>query len=80
MRTTVDINEALARRVRALMNRRGTTLRALIEEGLRRVVDEGRPEEPFRLRDATVGEGGPTEGGAGPSWETMSRFLYPPPS
>ncbi len=77
MRTTVEINEALARRVRALMAERRTTLRALVEEGLRRIVEEDRPDEPFKMRDASTGEGGLAEGVDDASWETLSRLLYP---
>lgn len=77
MRTTIEINEALARQVRALMAERKTTLHALVEEGLRRIVEESRAAEPFRLRDASVGEGGLAEGVDDASWDTFSRFLYP---
>ncbi len=77
MRTTVHINDALARRVRALMAERHTTLRALVEEGLRRVVEEGRPSATFRLRDASAGQRGLAEGVDDASWESLSRFLYP---
>ncbi len=77
MRTTIEINEALARQVRALMAERKTTLRALVEEGLRRIVEESRAAEPFRLRDASTGEGGLAEGVDDASWDTFSRFLYP---
>jgi hypothetical protein len=77
MRTTVEINEALSREVRALMAKRNTTLRALVEEGLRRVVEESRAREEFRMRDASAGEGGLAEGVNDASWDTLSRFLYP---
>ncbi len=51
MRTSVEIGDAILRRARALSARRGTTLRALIEEGLSRVLNEARSEEPFTLAD-----------------------------
>lgn len=77
MRTTIEINDALARQVKALMAERNTTLRALVEEGLRRIVEESRAAEPFEMRDASAGEGGLAEGVDDASWETLSRFLYP---
>jgi len=77
MRTTVELNDALARQVRALMAERDTTLRALIEEGLRRIVAESRSGEPFRMRNASAGEGGLAEGIDDATWETLARFLYP---
>ena len=39
---------------RQLAAARSTSLRQIIEEGLRRVI-ETKPEKPFRLRDASVG-------------------------
>jgi hypothetical protein len=77
MRTTIEINESLARQVRALMAERKTTLRALVEEGLRLVVEESKSASAFRMRDASAGEGGLAEGVDDASWETLSRFLYP---
>jgi hypothetical protein len=43
MRTTVEIADSLMEKVRATMERRGVTLRALVEDGLRLVTaDEKR--------------------------------------
>jgi predicted transcriptional regulator len=78
MRTTVEISDALAKKVRALMHKRNTSMRALIEEGLRKVVEEGaRQESRFRLRDASAGGDGLADGVKELDWETMSRALYP---
>jgi hypothetical protein len=41
MRTTVEISDSLLAKVRRTMQRRRTTLRALVEEGLALVVSEG---------------------------------------
>lgn len=77
MRTTIEINDALARQVRALMAKRKTTLRALVEEGLRRVVEESRSPRSFEMRDASAGEGGLAEGVHDATWETLGKLLYP---
>jgi hypothetical protein len=53
MKTTVDISDPLLKEARKLAARENTTLRALVEEGLRRVV-ASRKEPPFRLREASV--------------------------
>ena len=53
MRTSVDIPDALLQRARKVMARRHTTLRALIEEGLRRVLRDDERQEAFELRDAS---------------------------
>jgi hypothetical protein len=53
MKTTIDINDELFRCVRQLADDTGTTFRALVEEGLRQVVERRRveaPRSPFRLQ------------------------------
>jgi muconolactone delta-isomerase len=52
MKTTVEIPDALADEARALAAREKTTLRELIEAGLRLVLRERRRRAEFRLRDA----------------------------
>jgi hypothetical protein len=49
---TLDIAYPLFEEARALAARERTTLRALVEEGLRQVVARARSRESFRLRDA----------------------------
>lgn len=73
MRTTVDISDPLLKRVRRLMKKRGVTLRALVEEGLERVLEDEAPRAGYRLRDASFdGEAG-FAAGAGP--EDASRAI-----
>jgi len=52
MKTTVEIADALLDEARKVADRRGVTLRTLIEEGLRQVVKAGSKRAPFRLRAA----------------------------
>ncbi len=52
MRTTIDLSDALAARVRAFIEKRRTTLRAVVEAGIERVLDEQAPTQGFELRDA----------------------------
>jgi hypothetical protein len=55
MKTTIEIADPLLAEAKALAARRGTTLRAVLEQGLRAVLAEERgPHEAFRLRDASV--------------------------
>jgi hypothetical protein len=51
MRTSVVISDALLEKARKVMAKRRVTLRSLVEEGLRRVL-EGDGEAEFRPRDA----------------------------
>ncbi|HEV8244263.1 MAG TPA: hypothetical protein VGP93_00710 [Polyangiaceae bacterium] len=53
MKTTVEIPAQLLREARALAAREGTTLRALVEAGLRTVIaDRRHPTKPLVVRDA----------------------------
>lgn len=54
MKTTVEIADDLASAARDLARRRGTTLRTVIEEGIRLALREQRARPVFQLRDASV--------------------------
>ena len=53
MKTTLEIADPLLREARAIAARERTTLRALVEQGLRRVVDEKNRQRKFKLRKAS---------------------------
>ena len=57
MKTTVDLPDALLLAAKRLAVARSTTLRQIIEEGLRTVID-AKPAKPFVLRDGSFGGGG----------------------
>ena len=73
MRTTIDLSDQLLARVKTLMHKRKTTLRALVEEGLQRLVDEDRKQAPFKLRDASFKREAGFVEGVGP--QDISRVL-----
>ena len=75
MKTTLEISDPLLKEARKLAARENTTLRALVEQGLRQVV-ASRKEPPFRLRDASFkGEGlQPEFEGAG--WDKIRDAIY----
>lgn len=56
MKTTIDLSEALFNSAKALAQQNQTTLRALVEEGLRRVLADShaRNKPAFKLVDARV--------------------------
>ena len=58
MKTTVEITDSLLAQARRTAAREKTTVRQLIEEGLRRVLAERKAEASFTLRDASfAGDG-----------------------
>ena len=75
MRTTIELSAALLKRAKQLAARRGTTLRALVEEGLRKVLEE-KPGEPFVLPDLSYGEGGLVEGLDTSDWDRIRDRSY----
>ena len=58
MKTTIEIADALLAEARAEAQRRGTSMRSLIEEGLRRLLDERPKAAEYELRDLSVGGNG----------------------
>ncbi len=76
MKTTVEISEALLVAARKLAAKNGTTVRALIEEGLRRVVETRRTGARFKLRDRSWGSGGLRPEFRGASWEQIRDASY----
>jgi hypothetical protein len=55
MKTTVELSSGLLAEARRVARREGTTLKALMEQGLRRALDERKAGRAFKLRDAAVG-------------------------
>jgi hypothetical protein len=57
MKTTVDIADAMLKEAKLIAAREGTTLKALIDEGLRHVIEERAQQKTgFRLRDVRYGD------------------------
>jgi hypothetical protein len=75
MKTTVEIADALLREVRKIAARDNTTLRALIEEGLRLVLAE-KKQKPFRLRRASFGGRGLRPELKDASWSEIRALCY----
>lgn len=77
MKTTVEIADAIAREARDLAARDGTTLRALIESGLRMVLRERRRKGgAFRLRDASFRGKGLQPEFRGAEWARIREAAY----
>lgn len=76
MKTTVEIADGLLNEARQAAAREGTTVRALIEEGLRRVIKDRRTHGRFRLRRASVGGQGLHPDLADGSWDKIRARIY----
>jgi len=76
MKTTVEIPDSLLRDARSVAARERTTVRALIEEGLRRVTAERKTARPFKLRKVSFGGKGLQQGMGGASWQQIRDAAY----
>jgi hypothetical protein len=76
MKTTIEMPQTLLDEARKLASQEGTTLRALVEEGIRRTIAERRHAGAFRLRKATFKGTGLQAGVAGAPWERIRDMAY----
>jgi hypothetical protein len=77
MKTTIDIATPVLREAQKVAAREGTTLRSLVEEGLRRVLTEKKKRKsPFRLRLVTVGGRGLRPELRDASWDEIRDMSY----
>lgn len=77
MKTTIEISDAILERAKTVAAREGTTVRALVEDGLRQILRNRRPST-FKLRDASVGGKGLTPEFKDAGWERIRDALYEP--
>jgi len=76
MKTTVEISDSLLEDAKRVASKEGTTVRALVEQGLRRVVSERKRREKFHLRKATFKGKGLQPGVSGASWDRIREMAY----
>jgi len=76
MRMTLDIAASLLCEAKQLAAREGTTLRALVEEGLRRLIEEKKRKGAFRLRKVSFKGRGLRPELAGAGWERIGDLAY----
>ena len=76
MKTTVNLPDELLREAQELARRERTTLRELIETGLRAVVKQRSGESSFVLPDASVDGQGLQQAFRGASWEKIRETIY----
>jgi hypothetical protein len=76
MKTTVEISDELFDEAKALAARQQTTLRALVEEGLRWVLSQRRRERRYTLKDASVPGRGVRAGVREGDWQRIRELIY----
>ena len=76
MKTTIDIADALLEDARACAAAEGTTVRALVEEGLRLSLQRRRSRASFKLRDASFRGQGLQPPFAEGDWEAIRGAAY----
>jgi hypothetical protein len=76
MRTSVDIPDPLLRRAKKLAQQRGVSLRQLLLDGLRLVVERDVRASTHRMQDCSFGKGGLVEGLAWTDSERINELIY----
>lgn len=76
MKTTVHIPDSLLAEARKIASQEQTTIKALIEEGLRRSIDERKRKKSFRLRKASFKGKGLQPDVADASWGKIREMSY----
>lgn len=80
VKTTIDIQDALLERAKKHARRVHRPLRAIVEEGLRRVLSE-RPEvSRYQLVDASVGDPDAPDPLESFTWQDLRDEIYGSPS
>lgn len=76
MKTTVEISDALLARAKRHARREGKPLRAVVEEGLRAVLDRERVRSRYKLPDRSVGRAGGPNPLEAMSWQDLRDAIY----
>jgi len=79
VKTTIDIQDALLERAKRHAKRVRRPLRAIVEEGLRRVLSDRSPPAAYSLPDATVGDPEAADPLEALSWQDVRAEIYGEP-
>ena len=75
MKTTLDIHDELLTRAKRHAKETGRPLRAVVEDGLRRVLVATGPSQ-YKLPDLRVGEANAPDPMARYSWPELRELIY----
>ena len=76
MKTTVEISDTLLDEAKKIAAREKTTVRMLIEQGLRQVVSQRKRRGQFRLRKVTFAGKGLSPESRGAGWDKLREIAY----
>ena len=76
MKTTVEISDALLDEAKKVASREGTTVRTLVEQGLRHVISQRRQRRAFRLRKASFKGRGLGADAKRVDWDRLRELAY----
>ncbi len=76
MKTTIHIPDSLFKEARQVAQEEHTSMKALIEMGLRKVISERKQRENFKLRRSTFKGHGLQPHIAGASWDKLRDISY----
>jgi hypothetical protein len=76
MKTTVDLPDELLLEAQQVARAEGTTLKSVLEEGLRAVIARHRSAQRFELQDASVPGHGLQPGFADADWTSIRQASY----
>ena len=79
MKTTVDIHDELLARAKRHARKSGRPLRAVVEEGLRRVLDAPAPRSRYRLSDLSAGNPDNDDPLESYTWQDLRAMIYGDP-
>lgn len=76
MKTTLDIHDELLTRAKRHAKETGRPLRAVVEEGLRRVLMSTTPRKNYRLPDLRAGDPEAADPLERYSWPELREMIY----
>jgi Arc/MetJ family transcription regulator len=79
MKTTIDIQDELIARAKRYAQRTGRPLRAVVEDGLRRVLSDSTRNTSYKLPDRSVGDPDAKDPLETLSWQDLREEIYGKP-
>ncbi|MBW2606061.1 MAG: type II toxin-antitoxin system VapB family antitoxin [Deltaproteobacteria bacterium] len=76
MKTTIDISDPLLKEAKKLSAQRETTLRSLVEQGLREIISKQKSDQKFKLRKASFKGNGLQAEFRGEGWQKIRAAAY----